>query len=82
MSLSRGFAEKNKQKMNSLKMATIQKKEEDEKAKETIKTKIKFDAFKVNKPGEKKELKKITPELKREDSNKNGSEQREVVKKE
>lgn len=54
MSLSRGFAEKNKQKMNSLKLATIQKKEEDEKAKETIKTKIRFDAFKVNKPGERK----------------------------
>lgn len=54
LSLSRGFAEKNKQKMNSLKLATIQKKEEDEKAKETIKTKIKFDAFKINKPGERK----------------------------
>lgn len=65
MSLSRGFAEKNKQKMNSLKMATIQKKEEDEKAKETAKTKIKFDAFKLNKPGEKKELKKTGPELKK-----------------
>jgi hypothetical protein len=52
--LSKGFAEKNKQKMNSLKMSNVQQKKEEEKVTEKIKSKINFDGFKVTKPGEKK----------------------------
>lgn len=53
LSLSRGFAEKNKQKMNSLKMMMANQEKEDK-----GKPKIKFDSFKLNVPGDKKEQKK------------------------
>lgn len=40
--------------MNSLKLTMSQQKQQEEKIKESIRSKIKFDAFKFNKPGEKK----------------------------
>jgi hypothetical protein len=65
--LSRGFAEKNKQKMNSLKVSAQLKQQEEEKNNDKAKSKINFDSFKIHKPGEKKEPKKdIKIELKKE----------------
>lgn len=67
LNLSRGFAEKNKQKMNSLKVSAQLKQQEEEKNNDKAKSKINFDSFKIHKPGEKKESKKdIKIELKKE----------------